>query len=383
MRYQEWMTLTARTGKPRSSELKAVDTALFDFSQSGLKTDLIILESALDAWKTSKFPRDWRASIRNTHPSGKRPVETLSRSIAERKSQFAADEREVVDELARAARVVRDKYRSAMEDGYASALEATFISPVGQTRCYKRYKSREAWSKHTSGARTSDHDVRETDRVTAVTPTLLTTRETYGSRNYRPSRNLAGISPPLNRRIEFFDVEHHTLVHEMLHWCCHETFRIESSKQSLGDEFELVLEGWTEWLARNALGKWNEGGYLRIMLGVIAAVKAGQPKPDALVAAYFKGIQVTNTALMTIKYISTEHSNEKLAKTGQNQEIARVLDLMKGKLRRAPETATEDFKGMVANAFKGDLDVLLTEHAELNNYPGWVTFLRKGKTVNA
>jgi hypothetical protein len=384
VRYQEWMTLTARARKPRSDELEDVDAALLVFTRSGLERDLDVLEQRLNAWKATKTNPDWRASIRNQPQNGVRPVEALTAWIAKRKAMFDSDGREAVPLLQEAAGVLRDSYGAAMDDVYRSALVDTFVAPNGQMRGFKRYDSDIAWTNHVAKARAgADHDVREGDTVNGICPTIYPRVERYKNVLYSPSENLAGFAPPLDRRIEFRQLNRHTVAHEMLHWCCHETFRLESTRARLGASFELVLEGWTEWLTRKALDEWDVGGYARFITGVIAAVKAAQPDEDELKRAYFRGAGVGAAAAKTIDYVNNRYGKEVAGRQNKAEIEQCLANMASGRTTRfqSPKTAGDDFTRRVARVFQGDIDTLLRDYPDLRQYPDWVTFLSKGKMV--
>ena len=65
MSYQDWMSATSRSFKPRSRKLKAIDAALRDYHSKGKSRPLLdALKKALNEWIAAKGP-NWQASIRN------------------------------------------------------------------------------------------------------------------------------------------------------------------------------------------------------------------------------------------------------------------------------------------------------------------------------
>jgi hypothetical protein len=73
MNYDRWMKDTAAFGRVRSTELKAVDTALKSYEQAAISsggsvlTQRRALQQALEKWKDSQKAKgqDWRSSVRN------------------------------------------------------------------------------------------------------------------------------------------------------------------------------------------------------------------------------------------------------------------------------------------------------------------------------
>ena len=380
MRYSDWMQLTERgTFTPRSNALERVDRALLAFNKSGLKSDLIALEQSLNAWKQTKD--DWTESVRNESQSSARkdayvkPVNALTDWIAKRRRMFESDKSEAIPALQRAARVVMEKYGPLLEEAYRGALNENFVAQAEHVYCFKRYESDGDWTRHVQETRAGqDHDLQEGDIVNGVTPTIFPRVERVGGQYVWAAENLKGAAPPApyNRRIEFREIRHHTLVHEMLHWCCHEQFRLGSSRSALGEHFEYVLEGLTEWLTRNALDEWESGGYERIMGAVRAAVEAGHPHPATMIAAYFRGEQVTSMARDMIEYITVTLPGLQSAEGKARVRRDLLANMAKAARLRDPANVGDDYKERMKAAFSG----ADSAPALLQRYPQWIQYLR-------
>jgi hypothetical protein len=360
MRYKDWMALTdGHAQTPRSDDLVAVDRALLKFSQTGLETDLAALDASVTAWK-AKQGASWATSPPNASKQWERkqrdarPVDELGDWIAKRKRMFESDKQEAIPALKLAANEVLRAYETEMSTEYRDAVRLNFGDVASPVYCYKRYGSDPDWHRHVNKARPgSRHDIADGDLVTGVTPTLFQSspHEGEGDQPGLVSRNLRGSGPPFNRRIEFRAIEHHTLVHEMLHWCCHENFRLGASYGKLGPHFELALEGLTEWLARDAL-KWPGGSqaYMRIIFDVRDSIDAGHPRKDAVKAAYFRGEDVAAVCKDLIGFVN-DGLPKLRADSRQASELGLVVDAMSFS-RKKPTGANEDFKKRVRSAFK-------------------------------
>jgi hypothetical protein len=83
-------------------------------------------------------------------------------------------------------------------------------------------------------------------------------------------------------------LDHHTLVHEILHWTTHASFeKYTKDHYGSGTQGKLIREGITEWLTRTALGDMDNGSYrdlIPIVKGIAQVWNLSQ-----LHAAYFRG----------------------------------------------------------------------------------------------
>jgi hypothetical protein len=134
-----------------------------------------------------------------------------------------------------------------------------------------------------------------------------------------------------------------------------------------------VLEGFTEWLACNAMNEWGGTSYFQIMTTVEAVVKRGYPDFGSMVAAYFGGSNVKEVAEKMLSYIAKEYLP---GLNDPHKEIDTLLLSME-RSRKTPEGsgATLDFKERVKNAFKGvPRD---SAKQKLVNHQAWFAFLEK------
>jgi len=375
MTANKWLRLTDCGGKPRSGELKAVDGALASYQADQLSARLTALRETLEQWKRSQGSgEEWKSSAWNQQPQEGKPVEMLDAWIAKKERILQDDKRGAIPALQAAAKTVYDAYQSLMPDAYRSALETTFVAPPDNVYCYKRYETKADWEDHLrKKATASGHDIKGSDVISASTPTLTWGLDRVDDEIVRVSHNIKAYDAPGNRRIEFHDYSnHHTLTHEMLHWVCHEQFRLDSMKQQFGEDFEYVQEGFTEWLARNALNEWTTGGYWRIMDYVIEAVKSGHPSAEALKRAYFEGQGVTAAGQDMVRYIKQERIAR--AQKINQDEIDDCLRLMRRYTRlRDPSTAGDDFVRRMKAVFQGVSDA--ERRRQLGNTSPWLAAL--------
>ena len=355
MTAKKWLRLTECGGKARNGELKAVDGALAFYQADQISARLTALREALEQWKRSQGSgEEWKNSVWNQQQQEGKPVEMLDAWIARKERMLQDDKRGPIPALQAAAKSVYDAYQSWMPDAYRSALETTFVAPPDHVYCYKRYETKPEWEDHLRKGTATGHDITKGDTVEASTRTLTWGIEKVEDEFVRVSRNLKAYDAPGNRRIEFHDYNnHHTLVHEMLHWVCHEQFRLGSMKQEFGEDFEYVQEGFTEWLARNALNEWTTGGYWRIMGDVIDAVKAGHPSADDLKRAYFQGQDVKSIGQDMVQLIRQQKS-ARLLQLDRNEIDGCLANIKSGRTRkfRDPSTAGAEFVARMKRAFQ-------------------------------
>lgn len=354
--------------------LRQVDEALVKFENKPTGPHLDHLKHQLRQW-TLSHPR-WQQSQWNNPPTMQgsfQPITELVTWVDRLKVQFSANY-EAIEPLRAAGQLVLDKYGSEMEGVYKNALQDNFvaISPHDKpVYCFKRFNDPMEWGTNVNGDARTKSFAEAGDTVIGMTPTLHRGASVEAMIN----NNLKSLSPPYDRRIEFQnDMSPHNLVHEMLHWCCHEGFRTQATTENLGPEEKkewYVLEGFTEWLTRKALGKMNEGSYQRIMHKVIEAVASDHPTEDDLFRAYFKGVNVVQTGKDLISYVGQVDRN-KLIEEALKQLAAAVS--YKPNAKETPTRASGSTCQLVADAFKGCEAKIIDEKLKL--YPNWIIYIK-------
>jgi hypothetical protein len=170
-------------------------------------------------------------------------------------------------------------YGDLLDPDYCYALRYTFYEPREHIYCYACYHTEEDWAQrlYELGI-TGQSNVDDTKGYTGAV---------HGPIRY----NVKCLHPPEVRRIEFpHDANESTVVHEMLHWCCHEEFSQGKFWQAMPkDDVTDVREGITEYLARKAIGDAG-GGYVSLMKRVNAVLDGDDEFQGKLFAAYFRGI---------------------------------------------------------------------------------------------
>ena len=211
--------------------------------------------------------------------------------------------------------------------------------------------------------------------INAATPTIPNAAVQLDDEDHR-SRNVKNDSPPNNRRIEFHTMSEHTAVHEMLHWCCHEEFRTTAHARVLGADFEYVLEGFTEWLASDALNtSWPMDTYAMIRGAVIDCVNNRHPDFESMVAAYFKGARVHEVANDMLDHV--REYKKALDRGPVVSEVERNDVMAVMSLRPLPK-ASEDFKKRAKAAFSGiDQETAQEKLKKVNfkNRKAWFDYL--------
>lgn len=232
-----------------------------------------------------------------------------------------------------AAVLVSRKYGAYMPNEYLEALRTVFIEAGnGVRRCYKYYSDKALFEKH---IRTIEPTapVEIVQHADGIAPTLSMTDVS--------TRNLAGETAPFNRRIEFRDpIKQHTLVHEMLHWSCHENFRLATLKQ------QLAKEGMTEWLAREVTGV-SLGGWAEHHDNVRAAVRGGADT-NKLLAAYFKGEDADTIEDYLKSFIAAGK------KTGRLNELAQLATVANLSTKAPSDELRKNWRSQIKAAFDTD-----------------------------
>lgn len=362
------------------AEVRQVDEALCRFVENPTGPNLDRLKGRISSWLAS-HPRVKNSALgqplRSKEDYG--IVADLAKWVDGLKVQYAANS-EAVEPLRAAAQKILDKYAGYMDPAYKVALQENFASPAPLDKpvyCVKHFSKEADWIESLQG----DQKVKDLGesgyKVIGITPTISIgiSRESAIAANLDFDKSMTA---PYNRRIEFHEnMTLHNMVHEMLHWCCHEKFRTEGIPSALGDEEKkhwYVLEGFTEWLTRNALDDMRSGSYGLIMDKVIEAIRAGHPGERDLLSAYFRGIDVVAAGKRMIEYIAGR--NREGAIQSAIQQLETVCSNPRWpKARANPQSCPGGTLQQVCLAFEG------CDSGEIDRrmaaFPNWPNFIRE------
>jgi hypothetical protein len=235
-----------------------------------------------------------KEGIPKLSPNGQLAVKILAEWASDQEEQSRKNrDPKYVKQLQLAADRILRAYGDRLHPDYAKALRRTFHEPRGHTHCFACYHTREDWAQ-----RLYELGVPESQRAT----TYAHTGPARGFVRY----NVTSFHPPEARRIDFpFDVTDSTVVHEMLHWCCHEDFRWGSFwRNMLQADTDTVNEGITEYLTRKIMGD-TDGGYKNMMDYVNAALERNRDLLAAIYPAYFKGTNAADVVMRVKRDIDT------------------------------------------------------------------------------
>ena len=328
-----------------------------------LYTDLLVLWLRLDEWKAAKDKSEGNQIWRTAQGADKTPFEQLDAFVqSERAANGPRQAEEYPDQTARrgGAADVLKAFSAYMPDFYSQTLNATFIKPpMNHVYCYHYYDVDKDWGQHLGTCQLPKGI--QPQQVNGYCPTLGPGADRT---NMRP-----GDTRRTNRRVEFTkQANHHTLVHEMLHWSCHENFRQATITRSLFTDpaqLTLVLEGTTEYLARYALKEWDRGGYENFMPGVIATVNGGHPAVPDLCKAYFQGSDLKTGADRVGP--GSRHSNQAASGTPTSPKLSNTIPFPR-RQDMDPTTASPKFMDTAKMYANGKTVAQVT--AGLNARPG-------------
>ncbi len=204
--------------------------------------------------------------------------------------------------LQTAAAAILEQYHAYFPEHYLIAIKAVFINPdKGVRRCYKYFSDKGKWENHIRKLE-PDADDSMIQHADGVTPTFTLTSTS--------TKNLVNDQAPYNRRVEFRDpIKHHTLVHELLHWSCHEQFRLDTL------HYPIAKEGITEWLARQ-ITKVTLAGWEEKYREVETAIYGGADKA-VLFKAYFMGEKTDSVVSYLIDFRRKGEKKKKLQSLNQ------------------------------------------------------------------
>lgn len=256
--------------------------AFIAFKRSRNQTDFGTLKALLENWMKGNAIRDHWIKVENYSD----PIQALWIWSQNYQRKEVVQNSEAFDRVRPAAQVVLDIYGKYMPDDYRQAVQTTFLDKTKSDHfhCVRYYA--QDFSSHIDKVAPELKEKYSPRDIKGYTPTRDDASE-------EDSKNVANIVPPYNRRIEFFnETNPHTMVHEVLHWVCHEQFRIDSD----GGRSDYVREGFTESLARRALNEPAVGGYEDYFPYALDAINSNKPAWSNVFAAYFKGENIQNAA---------------------------------------------------------------------------------------
>jgi hypothetical protein len=354
MRYSEWIKL-AKQFKRYDFDASPLNDAVQTYMKTWQEGDLMTLASIVNSAQANFDDpvitqlKDWVA--------------------AEQEKLVQYEQGQCGRRLREAADIIVKAYELYLEPSYLAAVQMTFIKPPGHAYCYFYFPDPMDWTDRVleTGSNSKDQP-----NAMAETPP--------GNVHY----NMPSWNAPYDRRIDFTpQAERHTLVHEMLHWVCHETFRNTLATKTNPADI-LAVEGFTEYLARKALNEWDKGGYTAEMRDVQPCINKGTPKLEDVLAAYFKGVNVRPVADELIR----EVAGKKKADTGTvtRRDLEYIQGQITGRLTKKkwadPDTVKKDMPmmyNMVVVACTG------LDHATVLGYTSqlWADYLLKENKITS
>lgn len=276
------------------------------------------------------------------------------------------ENRQAIVALAEAGATVLRTYAAYMQDGFAQAVRDQFVDrKVDQEipcTCFVWHHSEAAW-KHRFAVLGLTKPAGE---ASAMTP-FWDGQEVLAGEGV-----LADKYPPLNRSIEFPDPKPDTLTHEMIHWCTSVEYDRRSNALRDNDR-AMVREGTTEWLKRNATGRWEEGGYTDVIPRMQQVIESGAITPQQLMEAYFGGqnVQTVIDAILASYHAENDRRGKVALADTNSAERKRVSGLLPD--RRFGMQRSADWRNHVAKTFAGLGEADLAEQVKNQ---GWLKYLR-------
>jgi len=276
-----------KVGLFRGDRLKAIADRLKGYHADPSVFNLRALKEALDRWQSGHRDGDrdsWRQDRRNQVPGKGNPIEDLSNWV----------DRKLVEPgliaLRDAALDIEQAYGDMMDHTYRRNLIEMFLgNPIDSTEpvyCFYYWDDDARWTQrlNTVGAPPKTNAFCMPMHLADKDPTIR------GSALVRIKADFA----PANRQIEFSSKPgiHHSVAHELLHWCTHETFEDYSHNMADKTLGKFFREGITEWLTRNALDEWDRGGYADFFPIWKDLVDDGNLSLNELILPYFHGVGV-------------------------------------------------------------------------------------------
>lgn len=275
----------------RGQRMEDLITALALYHTSPTLVHLEDLWAKFDLWKFGH--PNWKQDRRNLVPGMNRPLEELDTEL---RSLFRETARAALNQ---AVRAIIHVYGAKLDPVYHKALLDTFVNNTNSATlpCFVWFRKSNLWQTRLVGSGWKPAQGVTNGLTVAEKPAdILNYNAWIKQQNFATNLELvgeyqpSGTSAPGDRFIQVNTLDHHTLTHEMLHWCTHATFENISHTQYQGHIGTLIREGITEWLTREALQQPNTGGYtdlVPITENVVTRIKL-----DSLFDAYFKGLQV-------------------------------------------------------------------------------------------
>lgn len=341
-------------------------------------TNLVRVDGALKQYKlvpslanldyVEECARFWNATTKTVSASRTHAYDQLIKAISTEKERLQKLDNVATERrLREAALLIVNKFNADIHEHYLGALRKTFVSPPeGHTYCYRRF-SDNGWKSHL--LKVYKVDGSDIGSHKGVTPTIAA-QELNRFPNF-PKENF----PPYDRLICFpvNSTTLHNLVHEMLHWCCHEQFRVgERCKGVKAEDFEFCRESITEYLARLALPAGSQdaqGGYQHYMSKIeyIISEGDGHVPLDDVKKAYFKGEKVGNLLERMIRCKDSELNEEQ-------KQAGRIAALNMTKNFNDPNKVSETISLGIVKAFERCQD---TDRHFQELSPAWREFIRK------
>ena len=320
---------------------------------------------------------EYKAAMRADRELEEDKLEELSTLLGEHKDKYSKkrlvnwtarlQNQEAIVQLADAGRIVIRAYAAHMEDGFAEAVANQFanrkVDEEVPCTCFVWHQKEKHWNQRFAVLGLTK-PAGEVDGMTNF----------WDGKEVRAGKGvLAGNYPPLNRSIEFPRPKIGTLVHEMIHWCTSPEYDRMSDALKDNDR-ATVREGTTEWLKRNALGNWEEGGYKDVFPVMRQIIDSGAITPDQLMAAYFGGRNVRG---VIDAILASYHADN-----DRRGQAALSADLIARRKLYSEQTSSPyyvlrkrsaDYRDLVAKTFAGATDAELAAHVK---NAAWLKYLR-------
>jgi hypothetical protein len=291
----------------RGDRLKDIARKLNAYNLAPTVDNLDDLRKALKNWKMAhnapSNPDAWKTDRRNTGKGQGNPIEELDGEV---NRQYREEARTA---LAEAVRALDRTYGAALDPAYRKDMLATLHNTVPHAPrpldCFVWFRStvplgRSLWENLLKAVGATD-DQGKTDGLTVPRDA----GQAAGLNAKLDANNVTadcavvgryatrGDDAPGNRVISVSTLSRHTVVHELLHWVTHETFRkftYDDIKDAMLGKF--IREGLTEWLTRSGLNEWDKGGYVDLVPVWQDIMASNAVSVADLTAAFFRGKDV-------------------------------------------------------------------------------------------
>lgn len=318
MSVKEFEDRTSVTMAKRGPSLSRISDKLKAYIKTPGDAQLKELWYALDGWQSHHLadPKDhesWSADRRNK----KSAITDLTNWVKRKMNEDA------ILAFKRAATLINQIYGPSMDDQYHQHFVDIFVnSEVDSTEPFTsiiHWKNQNHWNNRLAQVGCTESQGTTNGFTTAWDgPTIA-------SATKQLCAGIKGLTAPLDRIVEVFDLNHHSICHELLHWVTHESFKKHFASMADGDLRKYINEGLTEWLTRKALNEWDTGGYVDfIPLWKRMATDNTVVYYSALSNAYFKGKNLDELQTKIEAYTKTDKDYQDAKKAAMIAHLKRM-----------------------------------------------------------